>query len=110
MAAEHLAGTSTEGMKLVLDGIGESHPRRGLVAEIHDRVHKVLSSSSSLESMSRDMSMNIALALNELGSHDGTVVNLSSWVKHAISIVSTNTIYGPMNPFVTDSQVYTAFW
>lgn len=110
LAAERLAGATLEGMKLVRQGSAGSHPEQGLVADIRDRIHKFLNSSSSLESMSRDMFENIAVALQEFDYNNGTIVNLSSWIKHAISIASTNTIYRPMNPFATDPQVYAAFW
>ena len=110
MAAERLAGTTTEGMKLIKQDVTDGHLERGLVADIRDRIRNFLGSNSSLESMSRDMFGSIAAALQELDYHDGTVVDLSSWIKHAISIASTNAVYGPMNPFVTTSQVYTAFW
>ena len=110
MAAERLAGTTTEGMKHIRQGVAGGHLDQGLVTDIRKRVHTYLNSSSSLQSMSRGMFENLAVALQELDSKDGIDVNLSSWVKHAISIASTNAIYGPRNPFVTDSQIYTAFW
>lgn len=110
MAAERLVGTTTEGMKLVRQDIVGSHLKRGLVTDIRDKIHRFLNSSSCLESMSREMFGNVAVALQGLEHSDGTVINLSSWIKHAITIASTTTFYGPFNPFITDSEVYPAFW
>ena len=110
MAAERLAGTTTEGMKQVKQGVAGGHLEEGLVADIRHRMHTYLNSSLSLKSMSRDVFGNLAVALQELDSNDGINVDLSTWVKHAISIASTNAIYGPQNPFVADPHIYTAFW
>lgn len=110
LTTERLAGTTKEGMKLVRQDITGGHHERGVVNDYQERTHKFLSSSSSLESMSYEMFRNITVVLQELGHNDGSVVNLSSWVKQAISITSTNTMYGPMNPFATNSKMYSAFW
>ena len=110
MAAERLAGTTTEGMKHIRESVPSGHLEQGLVADIRKRVHTYLNSSSSLQSMSRGMFGNLAVAFQELDSNDGIEVDLSSWVKHAISIASTNAIYGSRNPFVINSQIYNAFW
>ena len=110
MAAERLAGTTNEGMKLVKQNVADGRLEPGLVLDLRDRMHKFLTSSSSLEGMSRDIFRNITVALEELGDKNDSVINLSSWIKYTISMTSTNTIYGPFNPFATDSQVYTAFW
>ena len=110
LAAERLAGTTSHGLALIReDSDGDCH-LRGLVADSHERFHKILNSSSCLESMSCDMAANIATALSNLASTSDSVVNLSQWMKRTISVASTNAVYGPLNPFAIDSRVYDAFW
>ena len=110
MAAERLAGTTPEGMELVRQGIASSHPERGLVFDSRDRFHRLLNLNTNLAAMSQEMFRNIEAELYKLGHSGDTVIDLSSWTKQTISIASTNTIYGPMNPFANNSQVYRAFW
>ena len=110
MAAERLAGTTPEGMKLVRQGIASSHPKQGVVFDTQDRFHKLLNLNTNLAIMSQEMFRNTAAALHTLDHSGDTVIDLSSWTKEVISIASTNTIYGPMNPFAKNSQVYRAFW
>ena len=110
MAAERLAGTTLEGMKLVRQGVVSSHPERGIVLDTRNRIHRLLNSNTNLAAMSQDLFSNIAVAHHKLCHSDGTVIDLASWTKQAITVASTNTIYGPMNPFATTSQVYRAFW
>ena len=110
IAAERLAGVTNEGMKLVKQNVAAGHLKPGLVFDLRDRMHEFLISSSSLERMSRSIFHNITATIQELGDNNDSVIDLFSWIKHTISITSTNTIYGPSNPFDTDPQVYAAFW
>ena len=110
LAAERLAGTTSHGLALIReDSDGDCHVR-GLVADSHERFHKLLNSSSCLKSMSCDIAANIATALSNLASTSDSVVNLSQWMKRTISVASTNAVYGPLNPFAIDSRVNGAFW
>lgn len=110
MAAERLAGTTNEGMKLVKQDVVGGHIEPGLVLDVRNRMHKFLIANSSLECMSREMFRNITVALQGVGENSDCTIDLSSWIKYTMSITSTNTIYGPLNPFATDSKVYDAFW
>lgn len=38
-----------------------------------------------------------------------TRVDLWNWVQHTISIITTDSVYGPKNPY-QDPQVENAFW
>lgn len=113
MAAEKLAGTTPEVSAIVRHDIASGSHGQGLVGGARDRLHRILNSSSDLELMARDMFQHISVHINQLEHEaevDGSHVDLSSWVKKAVSLASTNTIYGPKNPFSVDPEVCAAFW
>ena len=70
---------------------------------------KVLKPGSGLDAMNRAMVQRISKSLNELGDKESSTVDLWKWVRHIITMATTESTYGPMNPY-KDEEVEKAFW
>ena len=73
----------------------------------------VLAPGPDLDSMNRVMIENIAKSMQRLGEvADQAPANslmLYDWLKHEITLATTNSVYGLLNPFL-DFKVEEAFW
>ena len=106
LAAKHLANLSKKGLKLVTQ-TSDSHG--GVIAESHRRLHKILSSSAELENMGRAMFDSTVSIFDSLEESELENISLSEFIRHAITLASTTTAYGPMNPFA-DRRIEDSFW
>ena len=92
-----------------LEHLKHGSSRSGVLADAHDRLHKFFSSREHLNSMDDIVVSKFSTAFRSLQETSPDVLELSSWVRHMITLASTATIYGRGNPF-TDANVEKGFW
>lgn len=81
-----------------------------LSAELHGGIGPTLGAGPELDKMNREMIQSIAASLDRLEvSTDKAKLKLLTWVRRNVTIATTNSAYGPQNPFKDDS-VADAFW
>ena len=82
----------------------------GLQVETHQRMHAALArGSDSLRSMSETMTQSLERLFSGLNCEEGEMMDLYRWTRHAVTIASTDAVYGPSNPF-RDPLVEDGFW
>ena len=70
---------------------------------------KILKPGPGLDGMNQIMIQSILESLNEFEGNASTTVDLWKWVRHAMTMATTESTYGPMNPY-KDKAVEKAFW
>ncbi|KAL8722992.1 MAG: hypothetical protein Q9225_000608 [Loekoesia sp. 1 TL-2023] len=74
-------------------------------------MHRYLGPGPSLEKMERVALERFLPFYNELESGtDGVVVDLFAWLRTAMTVASTEAIYGPQNPFSHQPELEDALW
>lgn len=109
-AETNIAGSSHEANNIVdserIGGKGSG----GYAAAFHKRLRVELSpQGTALHTMNKTAVASIAkfLSITELnGPYD---TNLFEWIKHEVTLITTDSVYGPSNPFRT-SNVEQSFW
>ena len=107
LAADRLAGTSSNGMKLVRR---PPLPGRSVSDEAHERAHRILTSLSDLRTTGHIVAQRVAGSLESLAAQSTAAVDLEDWVRQAFCIASTEAMYGPTNPFAKVPQLQKQFW
>ena len=74
-------------------------------------LHPSLAPGPALDAMNRVMIKNIEVSVQKLQTQTraGLRINLVQWLRHEITIATTNSVYGPKNPF-QDPMIEKAFW
>jgi hypothetical protein len=102
---QRICGCSTEANEIInRDLLGSE----SYVGTFFKAMLPPLTPGSALDAMNQIMLENIADAVNALPK-EPTRINLASWLRHHITLATTNSTYGPGNPFL-DPSVETAFW
>jgi hypothetical protein len=110
--ARRLCGCS----QAAIDPVARDLDHWGLLNETKRDMHAALAPGSNLDAMNVAMLENVALALAELDAElgaageGGRVLDLYGWVRHVISLASTDAIYGAENPFRRDRRVEDGLW
>lgn len=73
----------------------------------YKRIHAALAPGPALDAMNRVMAEKISASMDKL--EQGRTVQLFDFVKHEIAMASTDSVYGPKNPF-KDPAVEQRFW
>lgn len=82
----------------------------GLSMESHAVMRNALLASPDLDRMNRVMIGSIAASFDSLEvSVDKPKLKLAKWLRRSLTIATTNSVYGPQNPFKDDS-VADGFW
>lgn len=83
----------------------------GCSMDFYKSLHLALAPGQDLDAMNRVMVQNIATSLDGLQppNKKGTRIQLAKWLRHHITLATTNSVYGPMNPF-QDPKIEDAFW
>lgn len=113
--AMRLLKCSAEARRIIEHNIDGSRGKEGYYIELHDKIVSALSPSSELNRMSVTMltesrSRFLRPLEESCAEEDGRVVDLHAWVRHLVSSCSTTALYGPDNPFLSDSSLEQAFW
>lgn len=72
-------------------------------------IHPAMSPGPSLDAMNWAAIQSLAQVLETLAAKAPRVVDLFGWVRHEVSLATSDAVYGPMNPF-RDTAIETAFW
>ena len=84
---------------------------RGLLLEGLNATHRAMAPGPGFQEMLHTANQTIAEDLNALSKRDTAHmrVDLWQWVKHEVTHATTESVYGPMNPY-RDSAVEKGFW
>lgn len=83
----------------------------GLSVDSYKVIHSAMKPGPELDAMNRDMLSHVAAALDELcpEKSEARTVKMSAWLRDVITVATTKSVYGPLNPF-NDKAVTDAFW
>lgn len=83
----------------------------GYSMEFYKSLHPALAPGEGLDAMNRVMIQNIAASTEALKPTRtrATRIGLMEWIRRQITMATTNSVYGSMNPF-KDPKIEKAFW
>lgn len=70
-------------------------------------MHHGLSPGTALNGMNNAMIKHVCECIDTIGP--AKIVRLDAWLRHNVTLATTNAVYGPYNPF-KKSTVENAFW
>lgn len=104
-AANRLAGIDGEGLKLLQE---TENGGGGVNNKVLHSMHPALL-GPGLDGMNSTMINNLQISIDNLESQHNLSFDLHAWCRHAITVASTDAVYGPHNPFKSQ-DIETAFW
>lgn len=109
--ATKICGSSDEAHNILMKNVNGDDGDWGLSMESYASMRAALSAGPGLDEMNRVMIQNIALSLDSLQPSSGssTKIELANWLRQSVTAATTNSVYGPQNPF-KDLDVADAFW
>jgi len=114
--AKWLFHPSVKGGEIMHANTNAKKGERGLYTEGAETIHAALLPGRGLDEMNRIAIQNIAASCDrlDLRNHGKIVaspmrIKLRQWLQHQITMATTNSVYGPMNPF-KDPKVEAGFW
>jgi len=110
--ARRLFRPSTHGGNEMTSNTNTEKGERGLYSDGIDTIHEALLPGPGLDEMNRIAVQNIAASCDRLDSRNGAPpvkIKLMQWLRHEITMATSNSVYGPMNPF-KDPENEAAFW
>ena len=109
--ANQVCGASAEACEILMKNVNGEHGEWGLSMESYEAMRVALKPGASLDDMNRLMMENIATVLDTLmpkGDKSATL-HLFQWARETVSIATTNSVYGKLNPFQKQT-VLENFW
>jgi hypothetical protein len=108
--ASRVCGSSKEGHAILMKNVNGDEGDWGLSMETYSCMRAALAPGAGLDAMNRAMFQNIAASIDDLRTTDKVVkLGLARWLRNTITIATTNSVYGPQNPYI-DQSVQDAFW
>ena len=109
--AARMCGVSQKAEALVNENVNGDHGDTGMVMESFVLTKAALSSSTEFDEMNRQSLQEITASVNRLTSLTSKTarVKLMMWLRRNLTTASTNSVYGPQNPF-KDRSIADAFW
>lgn len=109
--ATRICGSSDETNRILMKNLNGDEGDWGLSMESYACMRAALSPGPGLDDMNRLMIQNIAVSLDSLNpvSASRTKIELAKWLRRVVTEATTNSVYGPQNPF-KDLEVAEAFW
>ena len=110
--ASKVCGASEDAHKILMKNVNGDEGDWGLSMESYEGMRTALKPGEGLDEMNRAMVEEVAGRLDELenqikAGHDR--VGLSTWLRDIVTIATTNSVYGPQNPY-KDRAVVEGFW
>ena len=109
--ASAVCGVSKEAHNTLLKNVNGDEGDWGLSMESYAAMRSALAPGAGLDKMNRTMIENIATSLDQIvPSRESRMrLQLSKWLRSAITLATTNAVYGPQNPF-KNQAVQDGFW
>ena len=109
--ATKVCGSSEEAHRILMKNVNGDEGDWGLSMETYAGMRAALYPGPGLDHMNRVMIQNIAASLNSLKPSSGsrTKIGLAQWLRRSVTEATTNSVYGPQNPF-QNLEVVDAFW
>ncbi|ESZ97926.1 putative cytochrome P450 [Sclerotinia borealis F-4128] len=109
--ANQICGVSPEASKILMSNVNGDDGNFGLSMESYHAMRGALTPGSGLDQMNRIMIQNVAASLDDLMPSGKKSVNikLSEWLRRVVTKATTNSVYGPQNPF-KEAGVQDSFW
>lgn len=109
--ASKICGVNQGAESIVNDNVNGAEGDTGMSMESHAAMRAALSPSAGFDDMNRQMIENVVASLDKLNpsTHQPVIEGLSKWIRRNVTAATTNSVYGPLNPF-EDQSVVDAFW
>ena len=109
--ANQICGTSAEAHKILMTNVNGEEGDWGLSMESYEAMRAALKPGVALDEMNRLMVDDIAASLHNLisNANEKVQIQLSSWLRDKVTAATTNSVYGPQNPFKA-KRVADGFW
>lgn len=106
---QRVSGCSKQGNDIIQYNVDGSQGNQGYVITFFKNIHPPLAPGESLDKMNRIMIANIARSADALAAASPKRVKLGQWLRHEITVATTNSVYGPANPLLSP-EIEDAFW
>ena len=109
--SSRVCGSSVEAHNIVMKNVNGDEGNWGPSAEFYEAMRHTLKPGAALDHMNRLMMQSVAASLENLRTEAGSQVKirLSEWLRDSVTTATTDSVYGPQNPF-KDKDVVDAFW
>jgi len=110
--ARRLSAWSDETDQIVMKNVSGDEGDWGMSVESYQAMRTALTPGANLDAMNRVMIPGIAASLDRLQPekhYSSTNIGLMQWLRHELTMATTNAVYGPLNPYL-DSKVEDGFW
>ena len=109
--ASTVCGSSADAHKILMKNVNGDEGDWGLSMESYAAMRTALSPGPGLDGINRVMVDSVTSSLESIRPSKGkvTTVELAGWLRNNITLATTNSVYGPGNPF-KDKAVVDAFW
>ncbi len=108
--SSRVCGSSKEAHGILMKNVAGDEGDWGLSIDSYAAMRAALAPGPDLDEMNRVMFQNIADYVDDLSTYGRPVKRrLAQWLRNTITIATTNSVYGPRNPY-EDRAVQEAFW
>lgn len=111
-----ICASSKEANRILNMNINGDEGDWGYSMDYHKSLHPSMAPGPGLDAMNRVMIKNITISLDRLYPSGKDInrpmrkqIGLMKWLRHETTLATTNSVYGPLNPF-KDPNVEEAFW
>ena len=104
-SAKRIGGVTGDGLKLLQEKRGGGG---GLNQEVVHAMHPALL-GPGLDQMNQKMISGLCASFDALSGNGVNTLDLWEWCKHSITIASTRAVWGPKDPFESET-LRSAFW
>ena len=109
--ATRVCGTSEEAHKILMRNVNGDEGDWGLSMDTYAAIKDATAPGPQLDKVNDVMVQNIAASLDNLErlaeQHEN--IGLAEWLRSVVTAATTNSVYGPQNPF-KDHAVEDGFW
>lgn len=109
--ASTVCGSSPEAQAILAKNVNGDDGDFGLSMESYAAMRTALKPGPQLDEMNRSMIREIMNALDSLqpSKAESKMIGMYAWLRDAITVATTRSVYGPMNPY-DDKAIVDAFW
>lgn len=109
--AMRVCGSSKTANDILSTNINGDEGFWGYSITFYKAIHAPLSPGPDLDAMNRAMAQGVTVAMDRLSCNQtgGNVIGLLEFIKHEITLATTDSVYGPHNPF-NDPVVENGLW